>query len=341
MIMKNYILLIRKNDLVDYIKYGHYFPLCSSIEFDGDINSLRADNNIAWKLIEKANDFEYSIECYLIHVCTESKISSSKLLQINNLKGIYSLNSEAYRIGLSLKPSVKLNTPIWDDSLFDSFLLNIEKADGDRGLENLERLFEISFAKMPKGFLKRRGKEREHYSIIEDSYFNVELSAQDSIWKYLCRYERHQNYPNDTRGFFLDAIHVINNFMEKKVLDKSMADTPIGRHVIEMPRDITYKSLVSVIEQHSKFVKYTDNLFKGLYRAAPLYMILKAVFKDGFDADKLYYGMSLDKFIETLKNPAYYNQDDLKVALYLLGFQLGWNGTYQCLYKKEKFPFLM
>ena len=121
MIMNNYILLIRKSDLVDYIKYGHYFPLCSSIEFDGDINSLGKDVNKAWKLLEKANDFEYSIEYYLIHVSISTKLSSSKRILISDLQGIYSINSEAYRIGLSLKPSVRLNPPIWDDNLFTEY----------------------------------------------------------------------------------------------------------------------------------------------------------------------------------------------------------------------------
>ena len=60
--MNNYILIIRKNDLVDYIKYGHFYPLSSSIEFDGDIYSLGKDVDKAWKLFGKANDFEYSIE---------------------------------------------------------------------------------------------------------------------------------------------------------------------------------------------------------------------------------------------------------------------------------------
>ena len=339
MIMNNYILLIRKSDLVDYIKYGHYFPLCSSIEFDGDTNSLGGDENKAWKLLEKANDFEYSIEYYLIHVCISSKLSPSKRLTISDLKGIYSLNSEAYRVGLSLKPSVKLNPPIWDDSIFDSFLLDLEKADSDRGIENIEKIFGVSFAKMPKGFLKRNKKEKEHYGIIEDSFYNIELSGNDSIWKYLCRYERHQNYPNDNRGFFLDAIHVIYNYQKGKVLDASMAEAPIGKHVLEMPRIITYKKLVSVMEEHSNFIKFTDKLFKGFYRIAPLYMTLKSVFKDGLDMEKTYFGMSLDKLIESLKTQ--YNLDDLKIALYLISFQLGWKGTYQYLYKKERIAILL
>jgi len=338
--MNNYILLIRKNDLIDYIKYGHYFPLCSSIEFDGDIDSLSKDINKAWKLLEKANDFEYSIEYYLIHVSISTKLSPSKRILISDLKGIYSLNSDAYRIGLSLKPSVRLNQPIWDDNLFDTFLLNIEKADSDRGLENIERIFDVSFAKMPKGFMKRGKKDREHYGIIADSYYNVKLSEHDSIWSYLCRYERHQNYPNDNRGFFLDTIHVVYNYQKKMALDVSMVDVSIGKHVLEMPKEITYKDLVAVIEQHSNFIEFTDKLFKGFYRVAPLYMILKSVFKDGFDPDKKYFGMPLDKFIETLKTPKYYNQDDLRIALYLVGFQLGWNNTYQYLYKKEHLSFL-
>ena len=339
MIMNNYILLIRKSDLVDYIKYGHFFPLCSSIEFDGNTISLGKDVGKAYKLLEKANDFEYSIEYYLIYVCIGSKLSPTKRLLITDLKGIYSLNNESYRVGLSLKPSVRLNPPIWDDSIFDSFLLNIEKVDGDRGIENIEMIFDVSFAKMPKGFLKRGKKEKEHYKIIEDSFYNTNLSDQDSIWNFLCRYERHQNYPDDNRGFFLDAIHVVYNYQKGKVLDASMTDVPIGKHVLEMPKNITYKKLVQTLEEHSNFIKYTDKLFKGFYRIAPLYMILKTAFKDGLDTDKLYYGMSLGKFIETLKTQ--YNQDDLKVALYLVGFQLGWKGTYQCLYTMGDSSFLL
>jgi hypothetical protein len=131
------------------------------------------------------------------------------------------------------------------------------------------------------------------------------------------------------------------NYQKGKVLDVSMAEIPIGKHVLEMPRDITYKKLVSIMEEHSNFIKYTEKLMKGFYRIAPLYMILKSVLKDGLDTDRLYFGMSLDKFIETLKTPSYYNQDDLKIALYLIGFQLGWNGTYQYLYKKERIELLL
>ena len=339
MIMNNYILLIRKSDLVDYIKYGHFYPLCSSIDFDGDIVSLGKDTSKALKLLEKSNDFEYCIEYYLVHVCTSSKLSAAKPLMISDLKGIYSLNSEAHRIGLSLKPAVRLNPPIWDDSVFDTFLLNIEKADSDRGIENVEMIFGVSFSKMPKGFLKRSKKEKEHYAIIEDSFYNVELCGQESIWAYLCRYERHQNYPSDNRGFFLDAIHVVYNYQKEKVLDTSMTEVPIGKHLLEMPKNISYKNLLAVMEEHTNFIKYTDKLFKGFYRIAPLYMTLKSVFKDGIDSDKSYFGMSLDKLIESLKTQ--YNQDDLKVALYLISFQLGWKGTYQSIYRKEKEPFLI
>jgi len=105
-----------------------------------------------------------------------------------------------------------------------------------------------------------------------------------------------------------------------------------------MPRNITYKNLVSVMEEHSNFIKFTDKLFKGFYRIAPLYMTLKSVFKDGLDIGKTYFGMSLDKLIDSLKTQ--YNQEDLRIALFLIGFQLGWKGTYQCIYTMEECTFL-
>ena len=63
-------------------------------------------------------------------------------------------------------------------------------------------------------------------------------------------------------------------------------------------------------------------------------------FEDGLDNSKTYFWSSLDKFIDVLNNNNFYNRDDLKHALYLIGFQLGWSETYQYYYEVEKFSFL-
>jgi hypothetical protein len=69
-------------------------------------------------------------------------------------------------------------------------------------------------------------------------------------------------------------------------------------------------------------------------------MILKTAFEDGLDPNQKYFNMSLDQFIEALKNPKLYDQEDIKYALYLVGMLLGWTETYKYLYMKRKLMFL-
>ena len=334
----NYIFLVRKDDVIDFIKYGRLFPNCSYVDFSGDVEALRQDEKLAKKLFDTANEFEYSIEYYLLHICVAKKLSKSKpiAVEIQNLKGIYALNQEAYNVGLSLNPPVQLNAPIWPEKVYDDFQLTIAKNSSLRGITNIGAIFGVEFTKMNRGFIKKN----ELLQIVEDAYKGVRPSGEKSIWVYLCQYERHHSYPKDTRGFFLDALHAIINYQKKGEIDEPAYNQGLGQDIMSQVPNIKYDELLKVVEGHPKFVKYTEKLFKGLYRIAPLYMLLKATFEDGLDNSKTYFGTSLEKFIGILNNKNFYNRDDLKHALYLIGFQLGWSETYQYYYEVEKFSFL-
>lgn len=332
----NYILLVRKDDVIDFIKYGHYYPVCNFIEFDGDIAALGKDKKQGEKLFKNANDFEYGIEYYMLNICSGTKISKTRMLGISELRGIYAIDKDAVKIGLSINPQVTLYPPIWPNSVFENFQIQRAIKNCESGLLNISEIFGISFEKMRPRFVTKKIRE----DIVRKSFFDERPNGKQSIWEYLCRYERHHNYPKDMRGFFLDALHATFNFKKGVEIDDPVYNTGLGRDIYQQSSDIRYNELIALVESHEKFVGYTEKQFKRYYKIAPLFMILKTAFEDGLDPNQKYFNMSLDQFIEALKNPKLYDQEDIKYALYLVGMLLGWTETYKYLYMKRKLMFL-
>lgn len=332
----NYILLVRKDDVIDFVKYGHYYPVCNFIEFDGDITALGNDKKRGEKLFKKANEFQYGIEYYMLNICSGARISKERSFGISELKGIYAIDHNAMKIGLSMNPQVTLNPPIWPSSVFENFLIQREIKNCEGGLLNISEIFGISFEKMRPRFVTKKIRE----DIVRSSFMDERPNGKLSIWEYLCRYERHHYYPKDMRGFFLDALHATFNFQKEAEIDEPIYKTGLGRDIYQQSSDIRYNELITLVETHEKFVKYTEKQFKRYYKIAPLFMVLKAAFEEGLDPNQKYFNMSLDQFVDVLKNPKLYDQEDIKYALYLVGMLLGWSETYKYLYLKRNLKFL-
>ena len=110
-----HLLLMRKEDVIDLFKHGQYKVYCPQVEFDGDIAQAISNEQLAKKLLDKANSFDYSIEYYLAQV--ESKKKTLKEISIGEVAGIYALNQESFRIGLHLDPPIVVKIPIWERRL--------------------------------------------------------------------------------------------------------------------------------------------------------------------------------------------------------------------------------
>jgi len=334
--MKNYILLLRKDDIVDLFKFGTWNAYCPRVEFDGDIAKLGENEKACESLFKNANPFDYSIEYYMLHVATASRKVS--VFTIEEVKGIYALDEQSKTIGIELSPEVNINPPIWPNA-FMNFQVNSGIDNSLLGISNVADLFGIPLMRRKKVFVDKDVIKE----VVEEAVKGTRPSGQPlgnrSIWVYLLRYERHHNYPNDMRGFFIDSVHVYNNFVRGEELDAPMHEkSTTGKQLISMPYNTRYTELLSSISLGNEYVTKSDKIYKNYYAIAPLFLMLKDTFKNGIQLDEQYAGYSFDQYIEKIKNSAY--EKVIKECLYLLGISLGWQGTYQSCYLKNNLPIL-
>ena len=327
---KHYLHLMRKEDIIDMYRFGKWQQVAlSSTGFDGKLDDK---NTIALvkKMFDKAAPFEYSNEYYFVHVFSQKKGS----FEIKDVEDIIPMDSESYGMGLKLSPEIRLSEAFFEDC-YHEFQINCEIRNSVEGIKNIFNIFNITRQKYTKvcGIID----ENNLRSLLSDIYYDCPISEDKSLWYYLSRYYRHNSYPNDTRGDFLDAIHAFFNYEKKREMDYSVSESVIGKEIISQNSNIKYYELIKVIESNEKFFNHCEGVEKDYCRVAPLFLKLKRVFYDGIKPDKTYCGMEIEKFIKSTGN---YNQNDFIRALYLLGIVLGRNNTYQYLYFKQGHPIL-
>ena len=322
----HFLLLLRKDDVIDVFKYGRWNVNCPSVKFDGAIENL-ADNSILLeKLFKKSNPFGYSIDYYLVHVISPK----ASYFEIDDILDIIALDKDSFRIGLSLSPEIRLKEPIFEKYYVDFQIAN-EIIDSKKGIDNIFSIFNL---KTPKALIKKT----EFETTIRDTLLENTIDGDKGLWYYLLRYGRHQPYPKDNRGYFLDAIHAFLNFEKKKEMDVSVTKSRIGKIIFEQNPNSHYSDLLFQIEFQNEFFRRTEKVQKGYCRIAPLFLMLKETFSEGIHEDKIYFNKSLPSFIKVMKDN--YDNDTLTKALYLLGIVLGRENTYQYIYKKNKLPIL-
>ncbi len=332
--MNNYLLLTRKDDMVHFFKYGHWYPYCPLVNFDGDLEGLASNPKVYDALFKHANPFDYSIEYYIMHVQSEKSVTASSMLKIDMVRGIYALDDVSHSIGLNLSPEIVVNPPILRNA-FTQFQIDQFKKTTAWGIENINYMFNI---KVPKP------SKKDNDSILEEIAKELLLGnrpfGKQHIFTYLLRYDRHQNYPKDTRGCFLDAIHVYNNWLKEGEIDAPMHEkSTTGKYIIALPSSSKYHDVLKNLnDEHKDFIKATNKAWKDYCAVAALFLILKDVFRDGIKTNGQYLGHSFDEFVEILKSN--YNESILGQSLWLLSVTLNWENTYQSYYEKKALPIL-
>lgn len=318
----HYLILLRKDDIIDFFRYGKWKVFSPSIKFDEPVEQLPHNKKLMDKLFKQANPFGYSIEYFLVHLRCP-KISQ---IEIDDIIDIFPLDKDSKRIGLSLSPEIRLGEPIFEDS-YTNFQIANEIEDAKKGIDNIFAIFGLL---PPKKFINKSDLEK----IVRDSYINAPIDGKNCIWYYLLRYDRHQSYPKDNRGFALDAIHAFLNYEKCKDMDVSIIYSKIGGIIMNQETTINYMNIISLIEKQKEFLKRCEKAYKGYYRIAPLFLTLKNALLAGVRNENKYFGMDLPTFVRVMKDK--YDNEDLAKALYLIGIVLGRENTYQYIYKKNK-----
>lgn len=322
---------MHKADFIDFFNNGKYnAAACPKVKFDGNIDILRDNVKLADTLFKKSNPIEYSVDYLLLHVVKSGNLN---MLQIKEVVSIYALDQSALSIGIDMNPPVFLNPPIWQEA-FEKFQIqtNINKAlDGVKLIEELFNIGKLRFPKM---------KKKDLVDIFESVYYETEPEGELSPWTYLLRYERHENYPKDNRGFFIDALHVFGNISRKTSYHDSIIEkSHKGKDMLEQLGNKSFNQIVSWLKDDIAFVKKVKNVTKcpDFVPIAALFLTLKDYFRDGLDEDRVYCGLCLYEFIDKLKM---YDVKYLRPALYFLGLTLGWDDIYKLMYKRWGLPIL-
>lgn len=328
---KHYLHLMRKEDVIDMYRIGKWeqVALSSKKGFDGKLD----DNNtigLVKEMFGKAAPFEYSNEYYLVHVYSQKKSS----FEIKDVCDIIPMDKESYNMGLHLSPEIRLSKPIFEEC-YHEFQINCEIKNAIEGIMKVLDIFNIK----NKVYQRFCGDvdEDKLMPLMSDIYCDRPISGDRSLWYYLLRYTRHHSYPNDTRGYFLDAVHAFFNYEKKKEMDCSVSESCIGKDILSQDSNVKYMELVGVVEANEQFFNRCEAAEKDYYRISPLFLKLKSLFADGIKPDNPSCAKHIDDFVNATNM---YGESVMVKALCLLGILLGRGNTYQYSYLKQKHPIL-
>ena len=319
----DYLAIIRKADFVDLFKYGK-LNVYSAINFDGNIKAHANDDDLFEKLAKNMNFFEYSFEYMVIHFISDNGNECPCPVSIENVRGLYTFDEEAKKeMSVSFDSRIKLHVSPWGEK-FNTLHNNRLMLQSKRGIDNLWAIFDLSETdrKMCESIITD-----DIVSEVFDELFSYKRpTGEQSIWTYLLRYERHSFYPNNTKGYFCDYIHVACNWLKKIELQEDVAETTgLYTQIINCSKDdFASLSNIAVSSNLSSLTLTDEDAGCKFAIAAPLFLLMKDKFSDGFCIDS--------KFINYAKKFGL----ECSVAVYLLGLTLGYDKTYDAYYDSIK-----
>lgn len=165
--------------------------------------------------------------------------------------------------------------------------------------------------------------------IVDELYEDRRPTGNLSLWVYLLRYERHDFYPQNILGCFMDMVNIVCNCHAKReVSENDIKNTAIFnllnsfRHP-EPKFDNIYNAICSdeSVKGFSSLVDQYESRIDFI-KIATLFMYLRNRYTEDFKYEP--------KLIESLKKYG----EEFEFASYLLGVVLGHMHTYDCLYEK-------
>lgn len=314
----NYLAIIRKADFIDLFKYGK-LNVFSSICFDGDVEAHADDDDLFGQLTRSMNLFEYSFEYMVMHFISDDGNEHPCSVSIENVRRLYTFDEEAKKeMSVSFDSRIRLHVSPWNEK-FKTLHNNRLISQSKRGIDNLWAMFDL-----PETDRKKCESiiTEDIVSEVFDELFSYRRPVgEQSIWTYLLRYDRHSYYPKNTKGYFCDYINVVCNWIAKEEKQgEDVEKAEIYAKIIDCAEDKFV--LLSDMALSSPLPSRTDEGAGCKFAiAAPLFLLMKDKFRDGFYMDS--------KFVKYAKEFGF----EGSVAVYLLGLTLGYDKTYSAYYE--------
>lgn len=324
--MDNYLALIRRADFVDLFKYGSFHLNRDLIrKFTCPVEVLRERKAIFKDLTSFANAFESTFSYLLIHYTKCSGRCND--VHISEVKHIYPLDLEAKReLSQSFDPRIKIEDPLWPDVVLE---LQIKQSiEGCKnGAYNIWKIYDITgnIEEIESTYITSSVIKE----VISELYTSKHPQGEQPIWVYAMRYERHGFYPQKFVGCFMDAIHVIFNYIKQQEIDADAIEgTNIMKFLVrisnsttsqfdEVLQKINEEPSVSQILKKAKEIEPSLDLIKCL----TLFFIYRNRYAEEFRYEEYW-----------AENGKKYGKE-FYVAAYMLGCILQHDHTYDCLYE--------
>ena len=322
-IMGNFLSIVSRSDFNDLYKFGHIF-VHNMIPFEGELSEHVDDKLLFDAVTAYMNTYEYSTEYLLLDIRKSPFVGASVEIFIKDVANIFALNTEAQaNLSVSLDQRINLQVSCWE-KYFNELNKKQSIRQSKAGKFNCYEIFQISTDE--RNAVEKLLPECFVEDLFNDLYEHKRPNGDKNIWTYLIRYERHHPYWNDMRGFFSDAIHVFENYIQKHEIDYEIAEeVPLG--------DVLSQCSAHFNDIYQMFMRSADNRYRidgfNYFAVAPLFLYMKSYFKDG--------GITPAKFYQNthLSSGSLHEKYglDFALAVALLGISLGQDLTYSCYYE--------
>ena len=323
-----YITLLKRDDFNSLYRYGRIYvnPL-NSLYLANSIEDYKNDSSVLSELFKERDDFEVSFEYLLIVYALDTEDVKS-LIRIENVLGIYALDEQSEKsLSVRLDSKVIINPPIWSNAMNAIKKARIEESC-KRGIDNVWKIFNLEEADKRKcsdivttSFVKE---------FVHEVYNDEQPFGEKSIWVYLLRYQRHEMYPQNDLGYFLDTVHVFTNWHFKDSNQMKTEITDVYNKLTQIEGRKGYSDILSYMENSPEIASFIERAgMDGFYRVAPLYLKLLDPFREG--GIDLCLNIGGIPFCQQIKNLKKYGFD-FCLAAYLLGIILGYEKTSDALY---------
>lgn len=330
--MKQFLAFIRKADFVDLFKFGSLHINKDSIrQFSCKLTELSQRECVFIDLIYFSNAFDSTFEYLILHY--NKSVGRDNDINISDVQGVYPLDNEAkIELSLSLDPRIEIHNPIWPDAVY-----SLQKKHTFNncltGINNIWNIYDIADSmESVKGIIN----DSVLKEVVEETYENRHPSGNLPIWVYIMKYERHAFYPDNTVGCFMDTINAVFNFMQQREVDSSEIE---GTKIMQFlyyceQQPVEKKTFDNILQALHKEPAVENMIAKikeiepscDLLKAATLFFIYRNRYKEDFVLEK--------NFQEAGRKHGF----EFSVACYMLGFILGHEHTYDCLYSSMPLP---
>lgn len=326
--MKHYLALIRKADFTDLFKYGSlHINNDMKTDFQCPVEELPEHPELFRALSYYANSFDNAFAYLIIHYMKESTKGLSNDVYIEELQHVYPLDYESKNnLEFSFDERIRIEEPLWSDSVLElqkRMMINECK----KGAQNIHKIigFDKSDFNCEDFVTDDIVKE-----IVDELYEDRRPSGDISIWVYLLRYERHDFYPKNILGCFMDMVNVFcNRYAKHEVPESEFNNTAIFnllntfRYSDPLYFDDIYKAICTE-ESVKGFLSWVDEFESRIdfVKTATLFMYLRNRYEEDF------------KYEPTIIEHCKKYGEEFELATYLLGIVMGHMHTYDCLYEK-------